>query len=157
MSRGLGTFHREILDTLVDAKRHQEHYRGFGGEPPRPLDGLSDYAKRWQRPGWVVAGRNTVRLGMNVYDLRASCDFLARRHKKKDALNGIDATFKTAFSRAAAGLPRRGLLVRYERLVPLAEVDENRIGCLHTIHDLADGLYLACEFSQTRFVYRGQQ
>ena len=89
MSRELGSLQKEILDTLDEAKRDRTGYRGFSGEkisltfPP---------GHRWTLPGWVTVGRNTVRLGLYVYDLRTSCAFLARRHAKIE-YGGIKPSF----------------------------------------------------------------
>src|SRR5271168_652423 len=105
MGRGLGSLQREILDTLEDAKRDRTGYQGFKGERVY-RDGYDGWppGHRWTLPGWVRVGRNTVRLGLNVYDLRASCAFLARRQDKLDVEGNIKPSFAAGFSRASATL-----------------------------------------------------
>jgi hypothetical protein len=149
MISGLGSLQREILDTLEDARRDRTGYRGFGGEggdhrPP---------GHRWTLPGWVTVGRNTVRLGLNVYDLRASCAFLARRHDKLD-YGTIKPSFGAGFSRAAATLIKRRLLSTVESALPIEDFDEDKTERRDLIHDLQQGMYLLIEQKQARFVIR---
>ena len=150
MSRGLGSLQKEILDTLDEAKRDRTGYRGFSGEkisltfPP---------GHRWTLPGWVTVGRNTVRLGLYVYDLRASCAFLARRHAKIE-YGGIKPSFATGFSRAAATLIKRRLLRPVESALPIEDFDEDRTEQRDLIHELQDGMQMLIEQKQSRFVIR---
>ena len=151
MSRGLGSLQKEILDTLEDARRDRNGYRGFSGEECRGVGEHWPAGHRWTLPGWVKVGRNAVRLGLNVYDLRASCAFLARRHGKLD--NGtIKPSFASAFSRAAASLVKRGLLSPVEGALPIADFDEDKSAQRDLIHELHDGMYLLIEQKQARFV-----
>jgi hypothetical protein len=145
MISGLGSLQREILNTLEDARYDRSGYRGFGGESVSP--GFPDTwsrGHRWTLPGWVTVGRNTVRLGLNVYDLRASCSFLARRHDKLDG-GTIKPSFAAGFSRAAATLIKRGLLSPVESTLPIADFDEDRTPQRGLIHKLQDRMYLLVE------------
>jgi hypothetical protein len=157
-SSGLGSLQREILDTLDDARRDRNGYRGFKGE--RCRDGERDYwptGHRWTLPGWVTVGRNTVRLGLNVYDLRASCAFLARRNSKIELDGTIKPAFAAGFSRAAATLIKRGLLSPVERALSIEDFDEDRAERRDLIHELQDGMYLLIEQKQARFVTRADR
>jgi hypothetical protein len=147
MGSGLGSLQREIIGTLDEAKRDRKGYRGFAGET------LAGH--RWTLPGWVKVGRNTVRLGLNVYDLRASCAFLARRHDKLDH-GTINPSSASVFSRAAATLIKRGLLSPVESALSIEDFDEDRTERrdLILIHKLQDGMYLLIEQKQSRFVIR---
>lgn len=114
MSKGLGSLQTEIIATLDEAKNDRNGYRGFKGEyagshlPP---------GHRWTLPGWVKVGRNTVRLGLSVYDLRASRMFLARRHERLD-YGKLQYSFVAGFLRAATTLIKRGLLTPVARRSP---------------------------------------
>jgi hypothetical protein len=146
---GLGTLQTEILASLEEAKRDRRGYRGFGGEsgdhwPP---------GHKWTLPGWVLIAGNTVRLGLVAYDLRASRAFLARRHGNWKPVDHASPSFKAGFSRAVAGLIKRGLLVQYNRLLPIEDYDEGRLRRRDQIHDLRDGKLLEIDTRQTRFVY----
>ena len=150
MISGLGSLQREILHTLEDARYDRTGYRGFGGETAF-RDERWPPGHRWTLPGWVTVGRNTVRLGLNVYDLRASCSFLARRHDKLD-YGTIKPSFAAGFSRAAATLIKRGLLSPVESMLPIADFEET--GRRDLIHELQDGMHLMIEQKQARFVIR---
>ena len=105
-------------------------------------------------PGlWVTVGRNTVRLGLNVYDLRASCSFLARRHDKLDC-GTIEPSFASGFSRAAATIIKRGLLSPVESALSIEDFDADKSARRDLIHELQDGMYLLIEQKQARFVIR---
>jgi hypothetical protein len=146
MGSGLGSLQREIFASLDGAKRDRHEYRGSAGEysgwPP---------GHRWTLPGWVKVGRNTVRLGLNVYDLRASCAFLARRHDKLD-YGTIKPSFASVFSRAAATLIKRGLLSPVESALSIADLDEDKSARRDLIHELQDGMFLMIQQKQARFV-----
>jgi len=154
MSRGLGSLQREILDTMDEAKRGRTYYRGFSGETLRPGD--RDYwppGHRWTLPGWVKIGRNTVRLGLNVYDLRASCAFLARRHGEHEN-GGIKKSFAGGFSRASATFIKRGLLSPVKSTLSIEDFDEDKSKRRDLIHELQGGMFLMIEQKQVRFVIR---
>jgi hypothetical protein len=112
MTREIGWLQREILETLEDAKAAPVWYKGGRAHVP--------YADRpgidWE-PGWVMAGGSSVRLPDRVYDLRASCRFLAERHGKthtsreeRHPPTWVDTAFQASFSRAVRTLVRRGAL-----------------------------------------------
>ena len=154
MGQGLGALQSEILETLDEAKRDRQGYRGFGGqEVTSPHGDHWPPGHRWTLPGWVEALRNTVRLGLFAYDLRASCNFLARRHGKHHI--GIEPSFAASFSRAAANLIKRGLLIRYTTTMPIEDYDEDRIAHPERIHELEEGKFLMVYGTQVRFVCRG--
>ncbi len=155
MSQGLGLLQREILDTLDDAKRAHCRYRGFSGEEAFGHDSWPP-GYRWTLPGWVSVNGNAVRLSIQAYDLRASCNFLARRHGKYEV--GIAPSFSAGFSRAAAALVERGLLIAYENLLPIEDCDEDRIGRRDRIRELQGGKYLTLKGRyQIRFVSRASR
>ena len=151
MSQGLGALQREILETLEEARRDRTGYRGFAGASSCEDDWPPGHS--WTLPGWVETCRNTVRLGLNAYDLRASCNFLARRHGKHQF--GIEPSFAASFSRAAASLIKRGLLIRYTTMMPIADYDEDQIARPERIHELEEGKFLTVYGTQARFVRRG--
>ncbi len=110
MSRGLGWLQREILATLDEAKATPLRYAGGRSMPYHG------------GPGRVAVRGFEVELPTSVYDLRASMQFLARRHGKTyhnilgatsvyASREVIDDCFRISFYRAARSLIRRGLLL----------------------------------------------
>jgi hypothetical protein len=149
MSRGLGALQREILETLEDARHDRRGYRGFGGMNGEHLP----LGHRWYLPGWVVVKGHIVRLGLQAYDLRASCIFLARKHGEMDRDQWVNPSFSASFSRAVTTLIKRGELVPFKHLMPIAAVDPfSRRTDL--IQELSDGSFLMLG-GRTRFVQRG--
>jgi hypothetical protein len=98
MPRGLGALQREILDTLDEAAAfamtRDGRYRG------------NDYwcqlpeGHRLRQRGAVVAAGTQVRIAADVYDLRASIVYLARRHRKMDRARRVKMSFSASFSSA---------------------------------------------------------
>jgi hypothetical protein len=99
VSRGLGTLQREILATLDAAKAEPFPY-------PGGVSGPNGYA--------VSHGRVLV-LPEDVFDLRASSRFLAKRHdaviRARTGRETVSPSFTASFSRAVRGLLARGALV----------------------------------------------
>jgi hypothetical protein len=147
MSRGLGKLQREILDTLDEAKRHfiEEQYRGGDGGGGYGSD------SRWNRPGWVKHAGATFRIGLLIYDLRASCCYLATRHSAFEYGHHLQPRFQAAFSRAARGLVKRDLL-RTVRVLPIEEWDEDHPPS--QVLDLDTGPHVFVSDKQVRFVYK---
>ena len=108
MGRGLGRVQRDILATLEEAKAAMPRYQGARWGPPYGHEG---------EPGWVSSRGGRVRLPDGVYDLRCSLRYLARRdgqvyaQGEERGLGYVSEGYRVAFSRAARGLLRRGLLV----------------------------------------------
>src|SRR5688572_8715661 len=96
MSRGLGRFQREILETLDEAKATCPDYQGadYWSTPEHP-EGV---------PGVVRVHGCTVCLADDIYDLRASARFLAKRASAVDNGGGIQPAHQASFSRAVKGL-----------------------------------------------------
>ena len=118
MSRGLGWLQREILDTLDEARAAKPVYRG-GTSAGREM--FRDWLKASAGdrnddvdfdagPGWVVTYSTELQLPEGVYDLRASCAFLATRHDATYAGRYLRGSFQASFSRAVRGLVQRGHL-----------------------------------------------
>jgi len=141
MSRGLGKLQREILVTLDDARHEMADGHFFG----------SGHWGRKDEPGWAAIGRRgvNVRLALNVYDLRASLEYL-RRRRISDRYGKAVAAFQAAFSRAVAGLVDRGLLAVL-RMVPVTEVNVSG-NDVEPDHELSDGRYMNVSERQRRFV-----
>ena len=108
MSRGLGWMQREVLATLDAAEAAPLRYDRGRAMPPAGM------------PGRVVLQGEEVDLPDGVYDLRASVQFLARRHGQASgrpqgrspyaAPARIHEDFRISFYRAARSLIRRGHL-----------------------------------------------
>jgi hypothetical protein len=149
MSRGLGALQREILDTLDDAAtaagEGAVRYRGNDADDYAPAD------ERRRFRGWVKTRGNSVLLAPGVYDLRASCAYLARKHDKMDRGQWIERSFSASFSRAVAGLITRGELSPIRSLLPIAEFDKHSLRRPDRIMELSDGTYVD---GATRFVKR---
>jgi hypothetical protein len=115
MSRGRGWVQQEILATLDDAKAAPLHYRGGRAHFTNGVR----VAALEAGPGWVITDGANVDLPDGVYDLRASCRFLAERHGKTHKVtsitrypdSSIDPAFQVSFSRAAKSLIERGDLL----------------------------------------------
>jgi hypothetical protein len=145
MSRGLGKLQREILETLDDAKRHfGEDYSYHGGFTKFGI------AARWKLPGWVVHRGAAFRLGEAMYDLRASCRYLAHRHDALDRGRWLDPRFQASFSRAVRSLVKRGLLVP-KHLLRIEDYDEETAHHAQIQH-LKEGMYVFVSERQVRFV-----
>lgn len=140
MSRGLGSLQTEIIETLEEAKRDIPSYPGQGSSKSDPLP--------FSLPGWVIVGRTCALLAEDVYDLRASAAFLAKRRGLRFATSG----FQASFSRAVRSLVSRGLLAPLS-LVPVTQYEEeDRYRDASRIEHLKDGLYLTTSSRQIRFV-----
>jgi hypothetical protein len=167
MSRGIGNLQREILDSLDDAKRYfadpanavEKQFLGCsftsypkykGGAPFFP-----DRSSHLVEPGWVTHGRG-FRIRDDIYDLRASCRYVAMRHDAIEpggANGGVNAAFQASFSRAARSLVRRGLLYPAGSIVPIVAIDTTRPP--QVLHP-ADGDYVSVSLQQCRFVADGR-
>jgi hypothetical protein len=148
MSRGLGKMQREILGTLDEAKRHFGEDYSYRG-------GFNEFgiAPRWKLPGWVVHRGAVFRLGETIYDLRASCRYLAQRHDGLDRGCWLELRFQASFSRAVRGLLKRRLLVAHH-LVRIEDYDRDTSQHAQIQH-LNDGLYVFVSERQARFVGKG--
>jgi hypothetical protein len=162
LSRGLGKLQREILDTLEDAKRYfadpaQAVERQFLGITFKSFPSylgsapiFRDGDPRQLEPGWVQQEAGGFRIPETVYDLRASCRYLAIRHNAAYCV-GIEGRFQASFSRAVRSLVSRGALHHLRCIVPVVAVDTFRPP---RTHELADGTFVDTSPKQVRFVTR---
>ena len=90
MSSGIGWLQREILETLDDAKSSGVHYQGGN--------------HFWMKPGSVVSRGREWQMPADVYDLRASLKFLAKKHGAITHCDFVAEAFRCAFSRAVRRL-----------------------------------------------------
>lgn len=153
MGRGLGALQREVLETLDEAKATITSYHGglswkYGWKCN--WDGDRFVWKQENVPGWVACWGHEVRLAEDVYDLRASMLYIARKRGATYCRGAyVKPSFQSSFCRAVRGLVKRGLLAPLQ-VVPLAEAKEEPD--LGAIQQLADGLYLLAWLRQIRFV-----
>ncbi len=133
MSRGLGEMQREILDTLDEAKRAAPRYQGgrdYGYFATRRcvFDETTDFSEPYwaeryadDTPGRVVRNGAEWMMPADVYDLRASLRYLAKRHGRcRSNINTpgavhVNEEYRASFSRAVRRLVEDGYLVPYDR------------------------------------------
>lgn len=137
MGRGLGKLQREILDSLEESKESLPYYQGAVSHAAEPFP--------FCLPGWVIHRSASVQIAAGTYDLMSVSRFLAN----KRGLRFVEGAFQTAFSRAVAGLIRRGELVQ-PSLVPIQAVEKDPHG---RVLDIADGMFIF-PGRRTRFVQR---
>lgn len=142
MSKGLGKLRKEILDTLIEAKNKIGPYKC----KDFTLDGYN------YDPELIKIRGIWVKLADNIFDLRASLNYLAKKHNRFCGCY-IDSSLIVSFSRAVKSLVKRGHIEPLISLLPIKEVlDEDEIDS-QIIHALSDGLYLALRFNnRIRFV-----
>ncbi len=112
MSRGLGRLQREILKTLDEAKATEVMYGGGPeGSIPKIVVKWLNEREGLPFPHNVTYQGRITRLPDEAYDLRASAQFLAKRHGRLCDNGLTQPAFQTAFSRAVRGLVAGGHLV----------------------------------------------
>jgi hypothetical protein len=162
VSRGLGKLQREIIETLDDAKLYfadpangvEKSFLGHTFTSLPSYKGGSPFYRdgdpRLEEPGWVTHGRS-FRVSDNVYDLRASAKYIAKRRGLDPYRDHGVVVFEASFSRAVRTLLQRGLLHHLKHIVPIAAVGD--YWPAH-VERLADGDYVNVSPRQVRFVTR---
>lgn len=103
--QGLGRLQREILETLEQAKKDQRHYHGKGNWWDKEIGGV------------YCRGRNVI-LAEDIYDLRGTMKYLARKLGKFSHCSYVSPCFEASFSRAIRGLIQKGYLTKQDYLLP---------------------------------------
>jgi hypothetical protein len=143
MSKGLGKLQREILEALEEAKIkaldvENLYYNGMG--------------LTW-KPGWVFYKGRDVKIPDDVYDLRVTVKFLAKKYGKTYCRGCyVESSFQASFSRAVKSLIKRQILKKLD-LVPILEVKPKNNLIYDRILLLKDGLYIWAG-KQTRFIHK---